>query len=56
MKDRQNADLDPVINESGIEIKPLYTPDDVERTGRPDDIGTPGEYPFTRGIHRQMNR
>jgi len=56
MKDRQNADLDPVINESGIEIKPLYTPDDVERTGRPDDIGTPGEYPFTRGIHRQMYR
>src|SRR5256885_14990582 len=34
---------------SGIEIQPLYGPDDV-RTAPPP----PGEYPFTRGIHRNM--
>ena len=34
---------------SGIEIQPLYGPDDVKQVPPP-----PGEYPFTRGIHRNM--
>jgi methylmalonyl-CoA mutase N-terminal domain/subunit len=34
---------------SGIEIQPLYGPDDVKEVPPP-----PGEYPFTRGIHRNM--
>ena len=34
---------------SGIEIQPLYGPDDVKEVPPP-----PGEYPFTRGIHRSM--
>ena len=33
---------------SGLDIKPLYTSRDVE--GRPEEL--PGEYPYTRGIHR----
>lgn len=45
-----------VINESGIEIKSLYTPADVEMSGGDQGIGSPGEFPFTRGIHRQMYR
>ena len=45
-----------MILESGIEVDPLYTQNDVERTGRQADIGSPGEYPFTRGIHRLMYR
>jgi methylmalonyl-CoA mutase N-terminal domain/subunit len=45
-----------VVNESGIEIQPVYTAADVERTGRRSDIGDPGEFPFTRGIHRHMYR
>jgi len=38
-----------VKTRSGIEIQPLYGPDDVKEVPPP-----PGEYPFTRGIHRSM--
>jgi methylmalonyl-CoA mutase N-terminal domain/subunit len=48
--------LRPVINESGIEIKPLYTEKDVLESGGFDMVGLPGEYPFTRGIHPLMYR
>jgi len=34
---------------SGIEIQPVYGPDDVKQVPPP-----PGEYPYTRGIHRNM--
>lgn len=44
-----------VINESGIEIKSVYTAEDVERTGGVDR-SLPGEPPFTRGIHAEMYR
>src|SRR5213594_3318753 len=37
--------------ESGIELKPLYTADDVE-----GELEAPGEYPFTRGPYRDMYR
>jgi len=56
MSREQETSLKPVINESGIEIAPLYTPDDVERSGGWDGIGLPGEFPFTRGIHKEMYR
>jgi len=46
----------PVTWESGIEIKPVYVAEDVERSGGWDKIGKPGEYPFTRGIHPEMYR
>jgi len=42
--------------ESGIEVKPIYTPEDVEDIDYKRDIGDPGEYPFTRGIHKYMYR
>jgi len=38
---------------SGIEIEPLYTPQDGDY---PDGIGFPGEYPFTRGVYPTMYR
>ena len=44
-----------VVNESGIEVKPLYTQDDVDATGGAR-LGAPGEFPFTRGIHAEMYR
>jgi methylmalonyl-CoA mutase N-terminal domain/subunit len=44
-----------VVNESGIEIKPLYTQDDVAASGGVDE-SRPGEAPFTRGIHPLMYR
>ncbi len=36
---------------SGEEIKNLYTPEDVENINFLSEIGFPGEYPYTRGIH-----
>jgi len=42
--------------ESGLEIQPVYTADDVERSGGSEGIGDPGEYPYTRGIHPLMYR
>jgi methylmalonyl-CoA mutase N-terminal domain/subunit len=45
-----------VINESGIEIKKVYGPEDVEASGGTAMIGNPGEYPFTCGIHKDMYR
>jgi methylmalonyl-CoA mutase N-terminal domain/subunit len=38
---------------SGEEVKPLYTEQDLPD---PDQIGVPGEYPFTRGVYPSMYR
>jgi methylmalonyl-CoA mutase N-terminal domain/subunit len=43
-------------NHSGMEIKRLYTPEDIEKTDYICDLGFPGEYPFTRGVHATMYR
>jgi methylmalonyl-CoA mutase N-terminal domain/subunit len=48
--------IKPVVNESGIEIKPLYTAEDVKAAGAEPMIGQPGDFPFTRGIHPLMYR
>jgi methylmalonyl-CoA mutase N-terminal domain/subunit len=40
---------------SGIPLEPLYTPADVE-IDYLQDLGFPGEFPFTRGIYRTMYR
>ena len=39
-----------VINRSGIEVKPLYTPRDWDGSDYDADLAFPGQYPFTRGI------
>jgi methylmalonyl-CoA mutase N-terminal domain/subunit len=56
MNDMTRPEGKNVRNESGIEIKPLYTAADVEATGGLEMIGQPGEYPYTRGIHPMMYR
>jgi methylmalonyl-CoA mutase, N-terminal domain len=38
-------------NESGIELKPVYTAEDA-----PTELELPGEYPYTRGPYRDMYR
>ena len=43
------------FTDSGIEIKALYTDQDLPED-LPERLGGPGEYPFTRGIHRDMYR
>ncbi len=40
---------------SGIPVKRLYTPDDVE-ADYDADLGFPGDYPFTRGVQPTMYR
>ncbi|MCX7974579.1 MAG: methylmalonyl-CoA mutase family protein [Candidatus Aminicenantes bacterium] len=41
---------------SGRVIKPLYTPFDLKNFNYFRDLGFPGQYPFTRGIHPTMYR
>ena len=41
---------------AGFPIKPLYGPEDLADVDVGRDIGRPGEYPFTRGIHSTMYR
>lgn len=36
---------------SGEPVKVVYTPDDLDENDFNKNIGNPGEYPFTRGIH-----
>ncbi len=36
---------------SGEDIEGLYGPDDIENINYLSEIGFPGEYPYTRGIH-----
>jgi len=53
VKDEKDRIKD-VILQSGIHIKSLYTGDDLGDIGfdYTKDLGNPGEYPFTRGIHQ----
>jgi len=43
-------------NHSGMLIKRVYTPEDVKGLNYMRDLGFPGEYPFTRGVHATMYR
>jgi methylmalonyl-CoA mutase N-terminal domain/subunit len=51
-KDEKDAIRD-VVYQSGIRIKPSYSPRDLEEVGfdYAKDLGDPGEYPFTRSLH-----
>jgi methylmalonyl-CoA mutase, N-terminal domain len=41
---------------SGVPIQRLYTPADVPGFDYSQDLGNPGDYPYTRGIHPTMYR
>ena len=41
---------------SGIEVARLYGPDDIAALDEERDLGLPGAYPFTRGLHPTMYR
>jgi len=43
-------------NLSDIEIKRLYTPNDIKDFNYSLDLGFPGQYPFTRGAYPNMYR
>ncbi|HID63113.1 MAG TPA: methylmalonyl-CoA mutase, partial [Anaerolineae bacterium] len=53
---KKEIKLKDVVLESGIEVKPIYGPKDVADIDYERDIGEPGSYPFTRGIHKYMYR
>ena len=48
--------LHDATTDSGIDLKPLYTPLDVSETQYLEELGFPGEYPFTRGAYPSMYR
>jgi methylmalonyl-CoA mutase, N-terminal domain len=51
-KDNKDG-IQEVILQSGITVKPVYTPEDLAAAGfhYEQDLADPGTYPFTRGIH-----
>jgi methylmalonyl-CoA mutase N-terminal domain/subunit len=59
----EKASIAPIVGpddprrftDSGIEIKTVYTEEEVA-DGLEGRLGSPGEYPFTRGIHPDMYR
>ncbi len=55
---RRSPPTRPFVNDVGIPIQPLYTPLDVAARGQGylDDLGFPGQYPFTRGDRPGMYR
>jgi methylmalonyl-CoA mutase N-terminal domain/subunit len=56
MKKNNAEEQKTVVLESGIEVKPVYGPEDTKGLNFDEKIGHPGEYPFTRGIHPRMYR
>src|SRR4051812_36445614 len=46
----------PPTTVSSVPIEPLYTPDSLPGFDYDADLGYPGQYPFTRGVHAAMSR
>ena len=44
------------LTTSGVAVKGLYGPADIAGLDYERDLGDPGQYPFTRGIHATMYR
>jgi methylmalonyl-CoA mutase N-terminal domain/subunit len=53
---RQAERKDQFITTSSEPIERLYTPLDIQQMDYLDDLGLPGEFPFTRGIHPTLHR
>jgi methylmalonyl-CoA mutase, N-terminal domain len=46
----------PPTTVSSVPIDALYTPDNLDSFDTETDLGYPGQYPFTRGVHASMYR
>ena len=57
VKNEKDA-IEEVIYQSGIRVKTVYTPQDLDEVGfdYEKDLGDPGQYPFTRSLHPQGYR
>lgn len=53
---RSKEHKEEFVNSSGIAVKRIYTPADGAEKSYCNDIGFPGEYPFTRGVQPTMYR
>ena len=47
---------EPPTTVSSVPIEALYTPHDLPDLDPDTDLGYPGQYPFTRGVHASMYR
>jgi methylmalonyl-CoA mutase, N-terminal domain len=54
--DSKNGNEAPVQTTSRIEVQPLYTPADLEGWSYEQQVGYPGEFPYTRGVQPTMYR
>ena len=48
------SDVEPRSTDSGIDLEPVYEPDDLGGFDPERDLGLPGEPPFTRGVYPSM--
>src|SRR5437868_15012312 len=46
----------PPTTVSGVPIEALYMPDSLNGFNPETDLGYPGQYPYTRGVHASMYR
>ncbi len=46
----------PPATVSSVPVEPLYTPENLNGFDYETDLGYPGQYPFTRGVHASMYR
>jgi methylmalonyl-CoA mutase N-terminal domain/subunit len=46
----------PFTTISGVPVEPLYGPEQIRDLDTARDLGVPGEFPYTRGIHETMYR
>jgi len=55
-REKGSTNDDSFKNLSGFKIKALYGPEDISQRDHETELDLPGEYPFTRGIHKTMYR
>ncbi|AFK87173.1 MULTISPECIES: acyl-CoA mutase large subunit family protein [Thermoanaerobacterium] len=56
VKEKYPERKEKFMTSSGVEIKNIYTPDNIADLDYLNDIGFPGQYPFTRGVQPTMYR
>jgi methylmalonyl-CoA mutase N-terminal domain/subunit len=50
------AEIQPTQTTSKIDVRPLYTPAEMQGWDYDQDVGYPGEFPYTRGVQPTMYR
>jgi len=53
---KQPNEIGPATTISGLDLETFYGPADVAGLDYASDLGDPGAFPFTRGLHKEMYR